>query len=98
MASDTGVSRPPNSTATFSLNSSSRAAITPLAGVASSSRRTSSSLRPPSTPPLALISSIAIVQAARDRLAGARRLAGERGDQADLDGLCVNRQGDGERQ
>src|SRR5258706_11121145 len=58
MAIDTGVSRPPNSTATFSLNSSSRAAITPLAGVASSSRRTSSSFLP-STPPLALISSMA---------------------------------------
>ncbi len=34
MAIDTGVSRPPNSTATFSLKISSRAAITPLAGVA----------------------------------------------------------------
>ena len=58
MASDTGVSRPPNSTVTFSLNSSSRAAITPLAGVASSSRRTSSNFLP-STPPLALSSSMA---------------------------------------
>ena len=45
IAIDTGVSRPPNSTATFSLKISSRAAITPLAGLASSSRRTSSSLR-----------------------------------------------------
>ena len=59
MAIDTGVSRPPKSTATFSLKISSRAAITPLAGFASSSRRTSSSLRPPSRPPLALISSMA---------------------------------------
>ena len=59
MAIDTGVSRPPNSTATFSLNTSSRAASTPLAGVASSSRRSSSNLRP-STPPAAFNSSIAI--------------------------------------
>jgi hypothetical protein len=63
MASDTGVSSPPKSTATFSRKMSSRAAITPLAGVASSSRRISSNLRPRSgplsMPPLALISSIA---------------------------------------
>ena len=62
IASDTGVSSPPNSTATFSLNTSSRAAITPFAGVASSSRRMSSNLRPLSTPPLAFSSSIAIVR------------------------------------
>ncbi len=59
MAIDTGVSRPPNSTATFSLKISSRAATTPLAGLPSSSRLTSSTLRPPSRPPFALISSIA---------------------------------------
>ena len=46
IAIDTGVSRPPNSTATFSLKMSSRAAVTPLAGLPSSSRRTSSSGRP----------------------------------------------------
>src|SRR5574339_63271 len=40
---------------------SSRAALTPLGGLDSSSRRTSSSLRP-STPPFALISSIAMVR------------------------------------
>jgi hypothetical protein len=61
MAIDTGVSRPPKSTATFSLKISSRAATTPLAGLPSSSRRTSSSLRPPSRPPLALISSMAML-------------------------------------
>ena len=60
MAIDTGVSSPPKSTATFSLKMSSRAAVTPLAGLPSSSRRTSSSGRP-ITPPLALISSMAMV-------------------------------------
>src|SRR6185369_15248385 len=58
MAIETGVSRPPNSTATFSLWTSSRAAITPLAGVASSSRRTSSNFLP-SAPPEAFSSSMA---------------------------------------
>ena len=62
IASETGVSRPPKSTATFSLKTSSRAAMTPFAGVASSSRRISSNLRPSSTPPLAFSSSIAMVR------------------------------------
>jgi hypothetical protein len=59
MASDTGESMPPKSAATASLKISSRAAVTPLEGLDSSSRRISSIFRPPSTPPLALISSIA---------------------------------------
>ena len=58
MASDTGVSMPPK-TATTSAEASSRAAIKPLGGFNSSSRCTSSSMRPPRSPPLALISSIA---------------------------------------
>src|ERR1700760_3388315 len=58
IAIDTGVSRPPNSAATFSRCTSSRAATTPLAGLLSSSRTTSSTFLP-STPPLALISSMA---------------------------------------
>ena len=61
MASDTGESMPPKSAATCSLKMSSRAAVTPLDGFDSSSRRTSSSMRPPSTPPLPLISSMATV-------------------------------------
>src|SRR6266446_1860534 len=59
IASETGVSIPPKMAATFSLKMSSRAATTPLGGLDSSSRCTSSSMRPPSTPPLALISSMA---------------------------------------
>src|ERR1700686_1339289 len=62
IASDTGLSIPPNRMAQPSLSISSRAAVWPLAGFDSSSRRTSSSIRPPSTPPLALISSIAMVR------------------------------------
>ena len=58
IASETGVSRPPNRPATFSRCTSSRAATAPFAGLLSSSR-TSSSTFLPSTPPLALISSIA---------------------------------------
>ena len=61
MASATGVSMPPNMATTFSLEISSRAATTPLGGTDSSSRWISSSLRPPSRPPLALISSMAMV-------------------------------------
>ncbi len=61
MASDTGESMPPKSAATCSLKISSRAAVTPFEGFDSSSRRTSSSVRPPTTPPLALISSMATV-------------------------------------
>ena len=59
IAMPTGVSMPPNTAATFSRKISSRAAVMPLGGTDSSSRCTSSSLRPPSRPPLALISSIA---------------------------------------
>src|SRR6478609_374923 len=58
IAIETGVSRPPNSAVTFSRCTSSRAASTPLAGLLSSSR-TSNSTFLPSTPPLALISSMA---------------------------------------
>ena len=86
MAIDTGVSRPPNSTATFSLNTSSRAAITPLAG--------RGLVVAPHQLELAAEHAARGVQlvdrdlqAARDGLAGARRLARERGDQADLDGV-----------
>ena len=61
MASDTGVCSPPNSTATFSRCTSSRAAIRPLPGLTSSSRRSSSTGRP-SRPPDSLISSIAMVR------------------------------------
>ncbi len=60
MASETGLSMPPKRIAAPSLSINSRAAVCPLAGFDSSSRRTSSSILPPSTPPLALISSIAI--------------------------------------
>src|SRR6202795_1159296 len=59
-ASATVVCRPPKTAATFSRSTSSRAIVTPFWGLPSSSRMTSSSLRPPSTPPLALISSMAI--------------------------------------
>ena len=58
IANDTGVSMPPKTAAT-SAETSSRAAIKPLGGFDSSSRCTSSSMRPPRSPPLALISSIA---------------------------------------
>src|ERR1700674_301000 len=51
---------PPNTAATPSLKISSRAAMMPLGGLDSSSRCTSSIWRPPSSPPLALISSIAM--------------------------------------
>ncbi len=87
MAIDTGVSRPPNSTATFSWKISSRAATTPLAGLASSSRRTSSSLRPPSSAARGVDLVDGQGEAARDGFAGQRRLARQGGDQADLDGL-----------
>src|SRR5207245_10503577 len=59
IANDTGVSIPPKIAATFSWKMSSRAAISPFGGFDSSSLWMSSSLRPPSTPPLSLISSIA---------------------------------------
>src|ERR1700683_1899633 len=52
---------PPKTAATSSAISS-RAAISPLGGLDSSSRCTSSSMRPPRRPPLALISSIASVK------------------------------------
>src|ERR1700733_6913689 len=58
IASDTGVSMPPTIAATSSAINS-RAAINPLGGLDSSSRCTSTSVRPPRSPPLALISSIA---------------------------------------
>src|SRR5579872_4910770 len=60
IASDTGLSMPPKRITQPSLSINSRAAVCPLAGFDSSSRRTSSSMRPPSTPPFALISSMAI--------------------------------------
>src|SRR5262245_61712130 len=59
-ASATVVWRPPNTTVAFSRSTSSRAMVTPLAGLPSSSRITISSLRPPRTPPLAFTSSMAI--------------------------------------
>src|SRR5437762_2651148 len=59
-ASATVVCRPPKTAATFSRSTSSRAIVTPFCGFPSSSRTTSSSLRPPSTPPLPLTSSRAI--------------------------------------
>src|SRR5215813_4664334 len=59
VANATGESIPPNRATTFSLEISSRAATTPLGGTDSSSRCSNSILRPPSTPPLALISSMA---------------------------------------
>src|SRR3989442_6978243 len=59
-ASATVVCRPPKTAATFSRSTSSRAIVTPFCGLPSSSRTTSSSLRPPSRPPLALTSSMAI--------------------------------------
>src|SRR5258706_11877690 len=58
IATDTGVSSPPKNAATFWPCTSSRAAITPLAGLLSSSRTRSSTFFP-SKPPLALTSSIA---------------------------------------
>src|SRR6266436_3899975 len=61
MASPTGECRPPNTATAFSRSITSRAAVTPLPGLPSSSRITSSSFDPPSTPPLALISSMATV-------------------------------------
>ena len=62
MARETGESMPPNSTATPSLKISSRAAICPFDGLDSSSRRMRVSGRPPSNPPRALISSMAMVK------------------------------------
>src|SRR5215470_244945 len=59
-ASATVVCRPPKTAVTFSRSTSSRAIVTPFCGLPSSSRTTSSSLRPPSTPPLAFTSSMAI--------------------------------------
>src|SRR5947209_4066340 len=59
IASETGLSMPPKRTAQPSLSMSSRAAVWPLAGFDSSSRRISSTMRPPSTPPRELISSMA---------------------------------------
>src|SRR5712691_9087382 len=56
----TVVCSPPKTATTFSRSTSSRAMVTPFCGLPSSSRTTSSSFRPPSTPPLALISSMAI--------------------------------------
>src|SRR5712692_3879662 len=56
----TVVCSPPNTATTFSRSTSSRAMVTPFCGLPSSSRTTSSSFRPPSTPPFALISSMAI--------------------------------------
>src|SRR5262249_54734462 len=61
MARPTGEWMPPNTTTAFSRSITSRAAVTPFPGLPSSSRMTSSILRPPSTPPLALISSMATV-------------------------------------
>src|SRR5215813_5461649 len=61
MARPTGEWIPPNTTTAFSRSITSRAAVTPFPGLPSSSRMTSSILRPPSTPPLALISSMATV-------------------------------------
>src|SRR6201984_1743639 len=59
IANDTGVSIPPKIAATFSWKMSSRAAISPFGGVGSAVLWVRSSLLPPSTPPLQLISSIA---------------------------------------
>src|SRR3989454_7165349 len=61
IARPTGEWIPPNTTTAFSRSMTSRAAVTPFPGLPSSSRITSSILRPPSTPPLALISSMATV-------------------------------------
>src|SRR5574341_345553 len=61
MARDTGECSPPNTATAFSRSITSRAAVTPFWGWPSSSRITSSSLRPPSRPPLALTSSMATV-------------------------------------
>src|SRR5215813_11697782 len=61
MARPTGEWIPPNTTTAFSRSITSRAAVTPFPGLPSSSRMTSSIFRPPSRPPLALISSMATV-------------------------------------
>src|SRR5262249_33106351 len=61
IARPTGEGIPPNTTTAFSRSMTSRAAVTPFPGLPSSSRMTSSILRPPSTPPLTLISSMATV-------------------------------------
>src|SRR3954468_1265954 len=62
MARPTGECKPPNTATAFSRSMTSRAAVTPFDGLPSSSRRTSSILRPPRTPPFALISSMATVR------------------------------------
>src|SRR5262249_13173572 len=59
VAKATGESMPPNRATTFAFAISSRAATTPLGGTDSSSRWINSILRPPRSPPLALISSMA---------------------------------------
>src|SRR5262245_30542271 len=61
MARPTGEWSPPKTATTPSRSMTSRAAVTPLAGLPSSSRVTSSTFRPPSRPPRALISSMATV-------------------------------------
>ena len=71
IAIDTGVSRPPNSTATFSLKISSRAAITPLAGFASSSRAHQFELAAAEHAALGIDFVDRDGEAARDRFAGA---------------------------
>ncbi len=90
MASDTGVSRPPNSAATFSRCTSSRAAIAPLAGIALVVAHEQLDL-------LAEQAALGVDlvdgdgEAAHDRLAGLGGLAGHGGDQAELDGLLGGR-------
>ena len=62
IASPTGECRPPNTATAFSRSMTSRAPVTPFEGLPSSSRTTSSSVRPESSPPRALISSMATLR------------------------------------
>jgi hypothetical protein len=86
IAIDTGESSPPNSTATFSRKSSSRAGDHAL-------RRRRLVVAPHQLELPAEHAALGVqlvdrdLQAAGDGLAGARRLARKRGDQADLDGV-----------
>ena len=86
IAIETGVSRPPNSAATFSRCTSSRAATTPLAGIAFVVAHQQFDL-------LAEHAALGVDlvdrdgKPAHDRLAGLGRLAGHGGDQAELQGV-----------